>query len=561
MCPKARLVVLTVLAAAAAVLATACGPEPTGSEPEPLDATITVSAQVGELVTAVSVEVSAADIRTPIVANIPVTDGVASGSVTVPAGSDRLLTVHAFDDNAIETHRGAGTVNLKEGDNQVVEITLDPLTGQQPIVATVGTYTVILEPADTAIDVLDTMRLTVTVTDASGHVVQNPTLYWGSMNPVVAGIDDNGLVTGGHAGATSIVVSYLGVVATAQVVVAGEFVDRIVFTSYGVDDYYVHDYVMNADGSNRTRLMADAGFQEFEPIWSPDGSRIALRGGTPTMIDGSYYFVVDLYVVAADGSGLTNLTNNPAIYAHHSWSPDGTKLAFTIADTDGNSDIYVINADGSGMVNLTNDSTIGAQNPAWSPDGTRIVFDAMVDDGSGGAREIFVMNADGSGVVRVTNHADYDYLPVWSPDGSRIAFAYASGDEQAIYTVNADGSGLTKTSPAGIDARRPVWSPDGTRIAFDAYITGYIRYDVYVMDADGTGVTNLTNIPGSDQLVPRWSPDGGRILYNSDQDGNEEIYVMNPDGTGQTNLTNDPASDGGARWGRVLVFQDPVPGP
>ncbi len=557
MSPKARLVVLSLLAAVAAVVA-ACGPEPTGSEPEQLDATITVSAQVGELVTAVSVEVSATDIRTPIVANIPVTDGVASGTVTVPAGSDRLITVHAFDDNAIETHRGAGTVNLKEGGNQVVEITLDPLTGQQPIVATVGTYTVTLEPADTAIDLLDTVRLTATVTDAGGHVVQNPTLYWGSTNPVVAGIDDTGLVTGGHAGATSVVVSYLGVVATAQVVVAGELVDRIVFTSYARDDdYSVHAYVMNADGSDQKRLMADAAFQEFGPVWSPDGSRIALRGGTLILIEGDYYFVVDLYVVAADGSGLTNLTNNPAIYENQTWSPDGTKLAFTIADTDGNTDIYVIHADGSGMVNLTNDSTIRANNPAWSPDGTRIAFDAMVDDDSGGAREIYVMNADGSGLVRVTNHVDYDYLPVWSPDGSRIAFVWASGYEQAIYTVNANGSSLAKVTPAGIQAVYPDWSPDGARIAF-GIDSDYS--DVFVMNVDGTGITNLTNRPGSFQGLPRWSPDGRKILYSSHQDGNLEVYVMNADGTGQTNLTNDPASDAEASWARVLIFQDPVPG-
>jgi Tol biopolymer transport system component len=543
MAPKARLVVLTVLAAAAAGITATCGPEPTGSEPDQLDATLTVSAQVGDRVAAVSVEVSAPDIRTPIVANIPVTDGVASGTMTVPAGSDRLTTVHAFDDNAIETHRGAKTVNLKEGDNQVVEIALDPLTGQEPIVATVATYTVTLEPADTAIDVLETAQLSATVTDASGHVVQNPALDWGSTNPVVAGVDDNGLVTGGHAGVTSIVVTYLGVVATTRVVVAGEAVEKIAFESDR--DGETHSYVMNADGSDLTRLASGTGFSDFNPAWSPDGSRIAV-GRQP---EGTSAW--DIYLLAADGSGATNLTNNPAHYRFQAWSPDGTRLAFII-DT-GTTDIYTINADGSGLVNLTNDPTILSRYPAWSPDGTRIAFDAEYDDGSTVRRVIYVMNADGSGRVRVTNHEGDDSRPVWSPDGSRIAFDNQPDHGRAIYTVNPDGSGLARLSPADSIATSPAWSPDGTRVAFNNY--GNTLYaNVAVVNADGTGLVNLTNIPGVSQGSPQWSPDGSRIVYVSYQDGNGEVYIMSADGTGQTNLTNDPAQEGDPRWARTLVF-------
>ncbi len=542
MAPKARLVVLTVLAAAAAGLAATCGPEPTGSEPDQLDATLTVSAQVGDRVAAVSVEVSAPDIRTPIVANIPVTDGVASGTVTVPAGSDRLTTVHAFDDNAIETHRGAKTVNLKEGDNQVVEIALDPLTGQEPIVATVATYTVTLEPADTAIDVLETAQLSATVTDAAGQVVQNPALDWGSTNPVVAGVDGNGLVTGGHAGVTSIVVTYLGVVATTRVVVAGEAVEKIAFESDR--DGGTRVYVMNTDGSDLTRLGSGDGFSEYNPAWSPDGSRIAVWH-QPEGSDGW-----DIYLLAPDGSGATNLTNNPAHYRFQAWSPDGTRLAFII-DT-GTTDVYTINADGSGLVNLTNDPTALSRYPAWSPDGTRIAFDALYDDGTTVRRVINVMNADGSGRVRVANHDGDDYQPVWSPDGSRIAFENQD-TRRTIYTVNADGSGLTRLSPADTSATKPAWSPDGTRVAFNNY--GNTLYaNVAVINADGTGLINLTNIPGVSQSTPQWSPDGSRILYVSYQDGNGEVYVMSADGTGQTNLTNDPGTDVDARWARTLVF-------
>ena len=67
----------------------------------------------------------------------------------------------------------------------------------------------------------------------------------------------------------------------------------------------------------------------------------------------------------ADGSGLTNLTNNAALDAYSAWSPDGAKIAFS-SNRDGNDEIYVMNADGSGLTNLTNDSAVDYA-PTWSP--------------------------------------------------------------------------------------------------------------------------------------------------------------------------------------------------
>src|SRR5688572_9277223 len=84
--------------------------------------------------------------------------------------------------------------------------------------------------------------------------------------------------------------------------------------------------------------------------------------------------------------------------------------------------------------------------------------------------------------------------------------------------------------------------------------------EIYVMNGDGSALTNLTNNPaddGGEDYGPVWSPDGTRILFSSSRDGNPEIYVMNADGSDQTNLTNSPADDGEMDWspdGTQIVF-------
>ena len=137
-----------------------------------------------------------------------------------------------------------------------------------------------------------------------------------------------------------------------------------------------------------------------------------------------------------------------------------------------------------------------------------------------------------------------------------IAFASERDGNWEIYAMNADGSGVVRLTNNSATDRYPSWSPDGRRIAFSSYRDG--NWEIYAMNADGSGVVRLTNNSATDRY-PSWSPDGRRIAFSSYRDGNDEIYAMNADGSGVTRLTNRPNNnDYYPRWspagGRIAFF-------
>ena len=148
--------------------------------------------------------------------------------------------------------------------------------------------------------------------------------------------------------------------------------------------------------------------------------------------------------------------------------------------------------------------------------------------------------------TNLTQNASDDWSPVWSPDGQRLAFASSRDGNTEVYVMAADGTNPTNlTQNADTDGWNLVWSPDGQRLAFTSERDG--NTEVYVMDADGTDPTNLTQSAGDD-WTPVWSPDGQHIAFTSNRDGNTEVYVMDADGSDPTNLTQDAGDDWAPVW-------------
>jgi dipeptidyl aminopeptidase/acylaminoacyl peptidase len=249
-----------------------------------------------------------------------------------------------------------------------------------------------------------------------------------------------------------------------------------------------------------------------------------------------------IWTVNGDGSDPQQVTSptSPAFDADPSWSPDGTRIAFSRGSSS-TRDLYIVNADGSGATLLA----INGQDPTWSPDGTEIAFASA----PGFEPSIYRINVDG------TNRRREMYIgvtfecclnePAWSPRGDPIAFGYVwtepvcdpfdpgAPECDAVFDhyvglrpLPSPDSELYNTITAGSD---PDWAPTAAEIAHE---TARVRVDYYTWagtDGDIAAVTadgssSRAIVSGADvDRDPAWSPDGSSIVF---QRGSAGLWVV-----------------------------------
>jgi Tol biopolymer transport system component len=253
----------------------------------------------------------------------------------------------------------------------------------------------------------------------------------------------------------------------------------------------------------------------------------------------------EIFVMNADGSGLTQLTHNTCTDNVPALSPDGRFVAFG-SDRTGNQELFIMDlADGSAR-QVTHAPTVDTH-PDWSPDGSQLAF-ARFSPGSWDDGKLFLLDVQSGEERQLTNHPGGDMRPAWSADGESLLFSSNRDGNYEIYSIATDGTGVRRLTDTALDELFPRPSPDGREIVYTLGDFANRRFAVHVMDAEGTNDRALTAGRGVSGEDPVWADRGEQIIFQTDRTGNFEIFVMNSDGSEQTNLTRMPSGEYWPSW-------------
>lgn len=264
----------------------------------------------------------------------------------------------------------------------------------------------------------------------------------------------------------------------------------------------------------------------------------------------------EIFVMDWDGANTDQISSHRSIAISPAWSPDGKKIAYTsyvkrVGAKFRNADmiLFDLSSGKRSLVSYRQGINSGA---AFAPDNRHIYLTIS----QGTSPDIYKMTLDGNLAGKITNGPSgaLNVEPAVSNDG-KLAFSSDRAGRPMIYTANGDGSNVKRITFAGVFNSSPSWSPDGKKIAFSGQSDDH--FDVFVMNADGTGMIRLTsakkpNGGWASNEDPSFSPDGRFVMYTSNRTGKNQIYISTADGTEERRVTNDSHNYYKPKWSNNL---------
>ena len=252
-------------------------------------------------------------------------------------------------------------------------------------------------------------------------------------------------------------------------------------------------------------------------VWSPDGRNLVFSGASGG--------VLGIWVANGESGEVRLLAETPLYDGVPTWSPDSTMVAFTRGLPD-DYEVFILDVATGELTNLTGEDPDNGWNrwPAWSPDSGQIAFVSNRD----GEEEVNVIDVPEGVAVQLTFNSTWDGPPAFSPDGTKIAFGRVVGpDDDGIFLMNADGTGITRIteSPGRDNDLFPIWSSDGTHLAFTR--TTNNGTDLFTVDVENGQEAAVTEGASSIRGAS-WSPDDALFAFTLEDSG--EIVVVDAQG-------------------------------
>jgi serine/threonine protein kinase/Tol biopolymer transport system component len=267
-------------------------------------------------------------------------------------------------------------------------------------------------------------------------------------------------------------------------------------------------YLSNVDGTG-LKLLTNMENGACQPSWSPDGTQLVFISPCRERAEffDNTYSDASLYLINADGTGQRPLTSVPGSDFDPAWSPDGTRIAFTSL-RDGTRDIYILELESGSVTRLTKVEQPVQENlqPAWSPFGNQIVYTVK----RYGAYQVWVMSDVGDARVQIAHSGLqlWDYLPTWGPDGETILFNQRDLSSGRPWLMSIRYEDRDTEKPSRLLLAPPIedvqFSADGLWVAFESVVE-LGNYDIFFSAADGSDLTRLTSDP-ADEFDPAWRP-------------------------------------------------------